>query len=591
MSNVYVSPTGNDDTGDGTSGNPWETIANAKTRVVELGLVGVGMTDHCTINLAPYVHRLSAKLSHGLAQSGQNGYRLRYVGQGRPGSARILASQRVTDWTVHAGSVWKATIGTTPIHTLYDNGRRAYKARWPKHVLNVALPMAKGPYIRAEAGTDGTMIQYPAVSMDPGTWGSLAQLEVVVDSGGSFIWFTDVVPVQSINTGTRQITLTRSTRYDIMNTTLGSRFYCQNALALLTQAGEFFHDTTSGVLYYWPWTGVDPNLLDIEAPLMTTAIEFLGTDGNNPCHDIELNGVGVFFTDFTDDYSYAWRLEGESGEGHVYGAYDRIMTRPEHRQGIVTLTDCQRITFRNVELGGAGYNGIYEHGFNQDHDFRGTLVRRCGMGGHYRDGGRPGEGDVSRDNRMSNALFAYCGELLVHGAGVTQINAGHNDHDDIAIHQCAGQGYAIHSYSFGGGGFPTPDAADLYAEGNVARRVFVRDVCQDRGDVGAMGVGGIGSRLAGPAKVNTIDGFDIYGVISAADMYDQIPDGLFSDNEAKGQVRRNGWIGNTAGAAARENSADSVGTQTYENVQGVSEDFDGDLVPPCGVTAEFPFGR
>lgn len=590
MAEVYVSPTGSDVTGDGTVGRPWQTIAFAKSSAATLGLVGPRMLDDCNINLTnAALHRMTAKQSHGPSLSGQNGKKLRYVGTGRTGTTRILASQRVTGWTVDAGSVWKATIGTAPIYTLYEDGRRLMEARFPKYVHQTAFPMARGAWVRAEGVVgSSTVIQYPVGSLDPATWGSLAQLKVTINSGGTFLWFTDVVPVQSINTGTRQIALTRPTRYEIHSGAGGSQFFCHGTRALLTQAGEFFHDTSSGILYVWPWKGGDPNTYGIEMPLMTTAFEFLGISAIDRTHDIELNNIAICNTDFTNDYSYAWTTEGQSGEGHVYGAYDRIVTRPVHRQGLITRINCNNITLRNVELAGAGYNAIYEYGYNQGHIDENVWGHNCGMGGLYRDGLYPDEGDVSRGNYARNVLFNNCGELTAHGAGISQINAGHNVFELWEVQQCAGQGYAVHSYSFGGGGYPTPDPSMLYAEGNIGRRGKIRNVGQARGDLGACGVGGIGSRLAGPTKSNLLDGLDIDGVLPEPAEYDVGGNGLFPDNEAKGQVWKNAKIVNTSGATTRENSADSIGTQVYENVQGKTT-FDPALVPACGVTREFPF--
>ncbi len=588
MAEVYVSPSGSDITGDGTFGRPWQTVDNARLRVLALGLVGPRMASDCNVNLAQGTHRVAAKLTHGSEFSGQNGYRLRYAGTGRLGTTRVLGSTRVTGWTVHAGSVWKATVGTAPFYTMWEDGVRGYLARWPKLVFQTGLPMAKSPFIRAEAGT-APIVQYPVGSMDPAAWGSLSQLEMVGQFGGNFIWFTDVVPVQSINAGARQITLTRVPRYDVMAGGSGSQFFMQGALALLTQAGEFFHDRATGVLYYWPRKTGDPNSFGIDIPAVTTMFECTGSSTLDRCHDIEWANLSICNSDFTNDYTYAWTTEGQSGEGHTYGAYDRLVTKPAHRQGLITWTNCERMTLRNVELTGAGYNGLYAYGLNRFHLLDNVWAHHNGNGGIYIDGMYPGEGDFSRENTLRNVRANNCGELLAHGAGFSWINSGFNDIQNVEAFHCAGQGHAIHSYSFGGGGYPTPPAAALYAEGNRVRKFYFWRCNQARGDVGALGVGGIGSRLGGPAKTNYFDEGRITDVVSDAAMYDVKPNATFCDNEAGYQDFRNIATATIEGSPRqRENSADSTGTQTYANVDDRTS-FDSSKVGAVGVGRDFPW--
>lgn len=561
MRDLYVSTSGSDVAGGGSLGAPFATIEFAQAQALARG-----MTDDCAINIAPGIYRPAAILSHGPQYSGRNGGRLRYLGTGRPGTARILGSTRVTGWTLHSGSIWKATIGTTPIHTLYEDGFRAIKARWPKYSFQSGYPMGRSPYIRAEgvAGAGSAVVQYPAGSMDPTLWGSLTGLECVITSGGSFAWFDDVVPVQSTNTGTRQMTLTRAPRYDIFSGG-GARFYVQNNLTLLTQAGEFFHDTAAGILYYWPRKPGDPNLFAIERPRLKRIFEFVGTDPSTRTSSIELNGLQLAFTDFTNDYMFAWKAEGDSGEGHTYGGFDRIVTRPVHRQGPVVLQDADSISIANCEIAGAGYVGIYGYGYNQNHRIENFWIHGCGVGGIMIDGRYPGEGDFSRGNYIGNGSIGNCGELVCHGVGVALTNSGFNVTEHVDIAHTSGEAYTVRSYSFAGGGFPAPPPSALYANGNVFRLSRIRAAGQNRGDMGAIYNFGLGA-----GNSNLAENIDIDTVQVTPDMYDVAPDGIFSDNDAGGQRYRNVSMRTIQGQNARENGVESVGHENYDNVQGVT---------------------
>lgn len=64
-------------------------------------------------------------------------------------------------------------------------------------------------------------------------------------------WRTHTIPISSINTSTRQITMREPARYAVYNSLLsssGSRYYIQGVLNLLDEAGEFYLDT-SAVIY------------------------------------------------------------------------------------------------------------------------------------------------------------------------------------------------------------------------------------------------------------------------------------------------------------------------------------------------------
>jgi hypothetical protein len=575
MRDFYVSATsGSDVAGAGTLASPYATIEYAKAQAEAQGVIG-----DCAFNIAPGFYRPASILSHVPATSGSNGGKVRYICTARAGTANVLGSNRITGWTVHSGSIWKATIGTTPIHTLFENGIRARKARWPKYLFADLHPLAHTEFALSEPIAGSTAVQYQAGAFDPASWGSLTGLECVVASNANHIWFTDVVPVQSVDTGTRRFTFTREVRYDIGNVGLGSRFFIQNNLALLTQAGEFFHDTAAGVLYYWPRT-VNPNLASVEAPARKRIFEVVGTSPTQRAGNIEVTGLRLAYTDFTNDYMFGWKNEGDSGEGHTYGAYDRLATRPAHRQAPVVLQHAENVSIRNCQIAGSGYYGVYGYGANSGHRIENFQIHRCGVGGIQIDGMYPGEGDYSRDNYIGNGYVGNVGELVGHGIGVALTNSGHNLVEYIEIGQVSGESYSVRSYSFGGGGYPTPPPSALYANGNVFRRSRMWKGGQDRGDMGAIYLFGLGA-----GNSNLAEDIEIDTQHASLDMYDIAPDGLFSDNDAVGQVYRNISMTNIHGLFARENSV----PQTYENVQGVTAFNAALMAPDIGPARGGPF--
>jgi hypothetical protein len=76
--------------------------------------------------------------------------------------------------------------------------------------------------------------------------------QVTVWSGGSWSWFTDTVPIIGVDYRKNFATLQHWTRYAMVNSRSGSRYYIQNAMEFLDKAGEYYIDRDAGELYYIP---------------------------------------------------------------------------------------------------------------------------------------------------------------------------------------------------------------------------------------------------------------------------------------------------------------------------------------------------
>ena len=54
-----------------------------------------------------------------------------------------------------------------------------------------------------------------------------------------------------------------------------------NAFELLNSAGRFYFDKTARILYYYPRSGENMSIADVEAPVVTELIEIAGTSTTN----------------------------------------------------------------------------------------------------------------------------------------------------------------------------------------------------------------------------------------------------------------------------------------------------------------------
>ncbi|MEV4620664.1 hypothetical protein AB0J74_18385 [Asanoa sp. NPDC049573] len=122
---LYVAPSGGDTT---CSASQPCSLSAAQTRVRSLV---ASMTGDIVVQLAGGVYRLSAPLRFTAADSGANGYTVRW--QAAPSAQPVISGARaVTGWTLaDAGkNIWRANVGAgLDSRQLYVNGALATRAR------------------------------------------------------------------------------------------------------------------------------------------------------------------------------------------------------------------------------------------------------------------------------------------------------------------------------------------------------------------------------------------------------------------------------------------------------------------------------
>jgi hypothetical protein len=118
------------------------------------------------------------------------------------------------------------------------------------------------------------------------------------------------------------------------------------------------------------------------------------------------------------------------------------------------------------------------------------------------------------------------------------------------------------------------------------------DFCQDSGDVGTLGIGGLSSLEGGPHLVNTFRQLRITGANADPSMTDSDPNCVFTDNQSFGQVFQNVDASDAQGAVMRINdSGEHTATNCTFNADGTTnESFNPALMSPdIGLTSDFPF--
>lgn len=77
-----------------------------------------------------------------------------------------------------------------------------------------------------------------------------------------------------------------------------SAFYFANAIELMDEPGEWFHDSKSNKLYYLPREGEDMNKAEAIVPVLETLVEITGTL-DRPVKHIRFEGIGFKYTTWT----------------------------------------------------------------------------------------------------------------------------------------------------------------------------------------------------------------------------------------------------------------------------------------------------
>lgn len=579
----YVATTGSDAscTANGTASAPWLTVGKARDCIRTRGLAG---TRSITVNIAAGTYLITSAVVFGATDSGASGREITYRCAGSVDSCIFDGGAPVTGWSVHAGSVSKATIAA-PFYTLWENGRRARAARAPNRVASQFYPTAFAPYYTS-TGVDGsyTSFKHNPANFVPDAW-NMTDIRLFTwgtFSGGANAWFTDTASVSAYDTGTDTFTVAHSgTKFTAFSVATGARFTVGSVLDVLDEAGEFYVDTVGLLVYYWPLDGAIGSQI-ITAPKVSRVFSFVGTDATTRTKYITLNGLTVKNSDFPDWYRRGYCCTNGSGEGHTYSEYDYWVTLSANRQGLIYLQDTDHITLAGMHLKNAGLDGVHMRGYGQSNTVRDSWIEHVGHDGILLDGNYPGEGDTLKSNTISNVIVHNFGELAGDGMGFVINQSGSN----TISHVEAYLGPRDCMQVAGNAQLSSP-AAVMYSHDNTLSNFRFHDCLEDSGDSGVFRFSFLSNTATPPYATNYLSQGTINGGYADPTMTDADPVGVFCDNETNGQDFANVQVSNVKGAHQRDNSSGNHTTSNVSWVGGFSES--GMDYANHGITTANPF--
>ena len=87
--------------------------------------------------------------------------------------------------------------------------------------------------------------------------------------------------------------------------------WVQNTLGVLTEGGQFFHDSAAGKVYYKPLAGESIATADVHLGVLETVVAVAGTYAS-PAQNIKFDGVS---------FVSSWTESKESSTNHATGSY------------------------------------------------------------------------------------------------------------------------------------------------------------------------------------------------------------------------------------------------------------------------------
>jgi hypothetical protein len=236
-----------------------------------------------TVVLLDGIYRLTAPLRFGAADSGRDGHAVTW--RAAAGASPVLSgAQPVTDWELDdAGTgVYKADVGTGfDTRQLYVDGGLAQRAM-------MRLPNDDITFTPAGFTLDNPDLAFLAALPD----------QQRIELTATMSWTHRYAPVERISESAvvmQQPSWDNNTfGYDTIQRPLWEHrlpvLHLENSKSFLDRPGEWYLDTTEGMLYYLPLPGQDMAEAQVELPRLETLVEVGGTY-DEPARNLRFEGL------------------------------------------------------------------------------------------------------------------------------------------------------------------------------------------------------------------------------------------------------------------------------------------------------------
>ncbi|MBE7067568.1 MAG: right-handed parallel beta-helix repeat-containing protein [Ruminococcaceae bacterium] len=345
---VYVSLNGSDNA-QGTKEAPFQTIAKAQEYV---RTISNEMQGDIIVNVEKGTYFIDNPLHFTTEDSGKNGYRIIYKGEGMPvisGGVKVGVFEK----SEHEG-IWKAPVeGVTMMREMYVNDKKAYVASSNRQIFGTGYyndPKTSYDY-------DGMYIS----RSDIGDYENAEDIEFAWQRNWklSTSRVKDIIP--DPENPDQVIALmaqswwndVASAQYNDLRGRYDVAFLVKNAFELLDKPGEFYYNKKEKTVYYIPREGENMTTAEVIAPKQSRLITFDGRTENNRVENITIKGFkiahGAFYgMDDTAGFEIAQQQ-------NVRTSNDAPWTTP----ALIAMDRTENIEFLDNYFFGLGAVGIY----------------------------------------------------------------------------------------------------------------------------------------------------------------------------------------------------------------------------------------
>ncbi len=331
----YVAPDG-DDSNPGTISAPFKTITAARDAVRN---INASMTGDIYVYLRGGVYPVESTIVLKPVDSGKNGFRVFYKAY-EDEVPVISGAVKVTGWTLHSGSIYKAPLDrTTKLRNLYVNDKRASMtsktatARGGQGTYSVVAGQASWAWV---SGSKSDGVKYNTSDI-PAIASNKDDLEIV----NGTTWNENIACVRDvITTSDNYRALMLQQPYGAIAQTPGwgagfttsGNHTIYNAYEFLNSPGQFYFDKTAKMLYYIPRSGENMATADVQAPVVEKLFDIAGVSQTERVANITFEGITFANTEFNlvkvgDSYGKT-TCQGANGF-HAFASTDWHSTRYE----------------------------------------------------------------------------------------------------------------------------------------------------------------------------------------------------------------------------------------------------------------------
>ena len=349
----------------GTDG-PFATLTRARDAIREVKATA-GLHQPVKVLVRGGTYHLSETLMLRSQDSGTASFPITYMAYA--GEQPVLSGGRlITGWKPYQGKIWHCDLNALGLEKLsfkqlFYNGERQPLARFPN--VDPQRPRTGGFLYIAEGGMKGSkkLLKYDPSKLDPSRWANPTIVEANICPYHN--WENFIVPIAEIDLANHVITLAHEVWHELINDT---RFYIRNAFEELDAPGEWYRDSKTSTLYFWP---PDDNLAagQVVVPALDTIIHIRGGD-NDPVRYLRIG-------EFTLQMS-----QGGRGSTNAVG--------PE---AAVRLEAAQQSTVAKCTITNIGCTGIFLDSACRENRLVGNDIAHIGVTGIRVEG---------EDNLISN---------------------------------------------------------------------------------------------------------------------------------------------------------------------------------------------